>query len=75
MSFLKFGATHCSAFRSRHSGGAYVVHDCFDLSPERGAQRNISGARVPDIILIGSGQDVGLCMRTKEILLKQIGAM
>ncbi|CAJ1354946.1 unnamed protein product [Effrenium voratum] len=58
-----------TACRMKH-GGAYVVHDCFDLSPERGAQRNISGARVPDIILIGSGQDVGLCMRTKEILLK-----
>ncbi|CAJ1383624.1 unnamed protein product [Effrenium voratum] len=53
--------------------GAYVVHDCFDVpmdDPAAGLVKLPTGARVPDIILIGSGQDVGLCMKAKEILLK-----
>jgi len=44
--------------------GAYVVHDCFE-------KENCSGAPpVPDIVLIGSGQDVALVMKTKELLLQ-----
>ena len=53
--------------------GAYVVHDCFDI-PFNGSLSKAShlptGSKVPDIILIGSGQDVGLCMQAKELLLK-----
>eukprot|EP00440_Ansanella_granifera_P033818 gb/GFBE01036691.1/.p1 GENE.gb/GFBE01036691.1/~~gb/GFBE01036691.1/.p1 ORF type:complete len:854 (+),score=201.88 gb/GFBE01036691.1/:1-2562(+) len=46
--------------------GAYVIHDCVD---------NPSGAplatsQLPDIILIGSGQDVALVMETKALLLE-----
>ena len=39
--------------------GAYVVHDCFDVpmdDPAAGLVKLPTGARVPDIILIGSGQ-------------------
>lgn len=51
--------------------GAYVVHDCFDItSGSTHASQLPTGSKVPDIILIGSGQDVGLCMQTKELLLK-----
>eukprot|EP00913_Durusdinium_trenchii_P027128 g25455.t1 len=52
--------------------GAYVVHDCFDIptGTSHGSHTLPTGSKVPDIILIGSGQDVGLCMQTKELLLK-----
>uniref|UniRef100_A0A7S0FDH9 Transketolase-like pyrimidine-binding domain-containing protein n=1 Tax=Pyrodinium bahamense TaxID=73915 RepID=A0A7S0FDH9_9DINO len=46
--------------------GAYVVHECFD-EPADGSGK---ARPLPDIILIGSGQDVGLVMKTKEILLQ-----
>jgi len=55
--------------------GAYVVHDCFD-TPAKGITEVRNGKFVthsnplPDIVLIGSGQDVALCMKTKEILLE-----
>jgi transketolase len=64
--------------------GAYVVHDCVDEEPKAlitppGSRRG-SGAPqqllpeksrvLPDIVLIGSGQDVALAMKTKEILLQ-----
>jgi len=51
--------------------GAYVIHDCYDdngqayLSP--GSQKPHP---LPDIVLIGSGQDLALVMKTKEILLQ-----
>ena len=35
-----------------------------------GQKFEILGMLSQDIILIGSGQDVGLCMQTKELLLK-----
>merc|ERR1719424_2037898 len=44
--------------------GAYVVHDCFD-------EHATNGEKVlPDIVLIGSGQDLGLVMKTKALLLE-----
>jgi len=45
--------------------GAYVVHDCVDnlTSPPVTSQ-------LPDIVLIGSGQDVSLAMKTKALLLE-----
>jgi len=51
--------------------GAYVLHDCVDEISCLG-KGSLFGARrtvVPDIVLIGSGQDVALVMKTKEILL------
>jgi transketolase len=65
------------------SRGAYVVHDCFDrkanimASPRKlgGLSKQPSGEDLaamdplPDIVLIGSGQDVALVMKAKEILL------
>jgi len=54
--------------------GAYVVHECFDAP-----QKSMNGAGsavasdtkpLPDIILIASGQDVGMVMKAKEILLE-----
>jgi len=50
--------------------GAYVVHDCIDTPLNDSTKSTRMAAHVPDIILIGSGQDVGLCMKTKEILLQ-----
>eukprot|EP00932_Pfiesteria_piscicida_P001378 SRR837773.11343.p1 GENE.SRR837773.11343~~SRR837773.11343.p1 ORF type:complete len:657 (+),score=252.06 SRR837773.11343:170-1972(+) len=57
--------------------GAYVLHDCVDevatgIAPApvpmgKGAQT--PHQTLPDIVLIGSGQDVALVMKTKEILL------
>jgi len=43
--------------------GAYVIHECFD---------DMASAHkpLPDIVLIASGQDVALVMRTKQLLLK-----
>jgi len=42
--------------------GAYVMHDCFDPGD--------SVKTLPDIVLIGSGQDVALVMKVKELLLQ-----
>jgi len=42
--------------------GAYVMHDCFDPGD--------SVKTLPDIVLIGSGQDVALVMKAKELLLQ-----
>uniref|UniRef100_A0A7S1LE14 Transketolase-like C-terminal domain-containing protein n=1 Tax=Alexandrium catenella TaxID=2925 RepID=A0A7S1LE14_ALECA len=54
--------------------GAYVVHDCFDAGRAGanggGSPAASSASPLPDIILIGSGQDVALVMRAKEILLE-----
>jgi len=44
--------------------GAYVLHECFD------DQQKTDHNTLPDIVLIGSGQDVGLIMKTKELLLE-----
>jgi len=61
--------------------GAYVVHDCMDeytvsLNGAGPPVRLASGSvppehcrTLPDIVLIGSGQDVALVMKAKEILL------
>lgn len=49
--------------------GAYVIHDCFDAAPENG-DANGRVKCLPDIVLIGSGQDVALVMKTKELLLE-----
>lgn len=51
--------------------GAYVVHECFDEpSPSiAGVTAIVKAKPLPDIVLIGSGQDVALVMKTKEILL------
>ncbi|CAE8594869.1 unnamed protein product [Polarella glacialis] len=43
--------------------GAYVVHDCIDNAEG-------SSKPLPDIVLIGSGQDVALVMKTKALLLE-----
>jgi len=53
--------------------GAYVIHDCVDevSATITGMARQPRQIRViPDIVLIGSGQDVALVMKTKEILLQ-----
>jgi len=57
--------------------GAYVVHDCYDdletpvLRPvDTGIDHPVRSKNLPDIVLIGSGQDVALVMQTKELLLK-----
>jgi len=46
--------------------GAYVIHDCVD-GPQIG---RLTETHLPDIILIGSGQDVALIMETKALLLE-----
>merc|ERR1711912_210766 len=43
--------------------GAYVIHECYDHNTTGEAQC------LPDIVLIGSGQDVALVMESKELLL------
>ncbi|CAE7487448.1 TKL1, partial [Symbiodinium natans] len=45
--------------------GAYVVHDCHDTHTAQ-----LTTSQLPDIILIGSGQDVALVMETKALLLQ-----
>lgn len=54
--------------------GAYVYHECFDepgpIANGRGSLTPAPQRVLPDIVLIGSGQDVALIMRTKELLLK-----
>eukprot|EP00927_Polykrikos_kofoidii_P001234 TRINITY_DN10445_c2_g1_i1.p1 TRINITY_DN10445_c2_g1~~TRINITY_DN10445_c2_g1_i1.p1 ORF type:complete len:904 (-),score=129.19 TRINITY_DN10445_c2_g1_i1:64-2571(-) len=57
--------------------GAYVVHECFDppltKTVPNGECNGFVAPRhvvLPDIVLIGSGQDVALVMKTKEILLE-----
>merc|ERR1712232_1449944 len=45
--------------------GAYVVHESFEPEDPHGLKQ------IPDIVLIGSGQDVALCMRAKQLLLNQ----
>lgn len=45
--------------------GAYVVHECFDNLAAPPALKPL-----PDIVLIGSGQDVALVMKAKELLLQ-----
>jgi len=45
--------------------GAYVVHDCCDAHSSQ-----LTTSQLPDIILIGSGQDVALVMETKALLLQ-----
>jgi len=51
--------------------GAYVIHDCFDENGEAYLSPNAAKVRpLPDIVLIGSGQEVALVMKTKEILLQ-----
>jgi transketolase len=47
--------------------GAYVIHECYD---RKGSDEKTSLACLPDIVLIGSGQDVALVMKTKELLLQ-----
>jgi len=56
--------------------GAYVLHDCVDEVPTglvppsgKGVPR-AHHVTLPDIVLIGSGQDLALVMKTKEILLQ-----
>mmetsp|Transcript_5613 Transcript_5613/g.9329 ORF Transcript_5613/g.9329 Transcript_5613/m.9329 type:complete len:870 (-) Transcript_5613:13-2622(-) len=52
--------------------GAYVIHDCYDhraVVAEGGTPRSSPKACLPDIVLIASGQDVALVMKTKELLL------
>merc|ERR1712178_117216 len=44
--------------------GAYVIHECYDHS-FTGESKPL-----PDIVLIGSGQDVALVMETKKLLLE-----
>jgi len=46
--------------------GAYVIHDCV----EKGTGAALPWSQLPDIVLIGSGQDVGLIMETKALLLE-----
>jgi len=46
--------------------GAYVIHECFDQDQMVVGQT----PPLPDIVLIGSGQDVALVMKTKEILIR-----
>jgi transketolase len=48
--------------------GAYVIHECYDR--QKGSDEKTSLACLPDIVLIGSGQDVALVMKTKELLLQ-----
>lgn len=50
--------------------GAYVIHHCFDET--KGNSTPIGGISrpLPDIILIASGQEVALVMKTKELLLE-----
>jgi len=56
--------------------GAYVIHDCVDeLQPLVSSGQRKREYIVPDIILIGSGQDVSLVMRAKEILLQRSKAL
>jgi len=43
--------------------GAYVIHECYD-------DQNLTYKPLPDIVLIASGQDVCLVMKTKELLLQ-----
>jgi len=52
--------------------GAYVLHDCVDEipCPGKGLPASANHIVLPDIVLIGSGQDVALVMKAKEILLK-----
>jgi len=51
--------------------GAYVLHDCVDeISGPGKGPAGAGHVVLPDIVLIGSGQDVALVMKTKEILLK-----
>jgi len=58
--------------------GAYVIHDCTDEmtvhinGPSHSSRAGYlpQQACPPDIVLIGSGQDVALVMKTKEILLQ-----
>jgi transketolase len=56
--------------------GAYVMHDCFDSDEHttngtNGTNGAAKGKKsLPDIVLIGSGQDLALCMRAKELLLQ-----
>jgi transketolase len=52
--------------------GAYVIHDCFDTEDHgtNGTNGNGKVKVLPDIVLIGSGQDLALCMKTKELLLQ-----
>lgn len=54
--------------------GAYVVHDCYDHLARTGT-RTVNGTStdptpLPDIVLIGSGQDLALVMKTKALLLE-----
>jgi transketolase len=61
--------THVSG-RKGVKRGAYVVHDCCDEKGDAYLNPHIAKTRpLPDIVLIGSGQDVSLIMKTKEILL------
>mmetsp|Transcript_80297 Transcript_80297/g.231959 ORF Transcript_80297/g.231959 Transcript_80297/m.231959 type:complete len:864 (+) Transcript_80297:127-2718(+) len=59
--------------------GAYVIHDVYDDLPANMHGRSSAPLRetssehpppLPDIVLIGSGQDVALTMKAKEILLQ-----
>jgi len=52
--------------------GAYVIHDCYD-EPDKMGEHSSSHSTtkpLPDIVLIGSGQDLALVMKTKELLLE-----
>jgi transketolase len=54
--------------------GAYVIHDCYDHEDVKNGQNgNTNNGHLkplPDIILIASGQDVALVMKTKELMLE-----
>jgi len=51
--------------------GAYIIHDCCDeLTVAKHVATGSCRELSPDIILIGSGQDVALVMKAKEILLQ-----
>jgi len=62
---LPYKSNTATKGREGATRGAYVVHDCFDA---RSSQ--MSTSQLPDIILIGSGQDVALVMQTKALLLQ-----
>jgi len=52
--------------------GAYVVHECYDKCANIQLDEEVKP--LPDIILIGSGQDVALAMQAKELLLEYSAA-
>jgi len=53
--------------------GAYVMHDCFDPDEQINGTTQLASPKarpLPDIVLIGSGQDLATVMKAKELLLQ-----